>query len=125
MLGVGASRCARWRDTRRAARIEAAAVAELQRLREVEKQYNRAVREEHEILKKAIRFCRTKGGSLRLHLQANREAHSVQMMCRAAWGEAEAASLLLWGAPQAELIESTGDAHIIEPSALLFPVCWQ
>ena len=36
--------------------IEAAAVAELQRLREVERQYKR-LREEHEILKKAIRFA--------------------------------------------------------------------
>jgi len=36
--------------------LEVAAVAELQRLREVEKQYKR-LREEHEILKKAIRFA--------------------------------------------------------------------
>lgn len=36
--------------------IKAAAVAELQRLREVEKQYKR-LQEEHEILKKAIRFA--------------------------------------------------------------------
>ncbi len=41
--------------------IKAAAVAELQRLCEVEKQYKR-LQEEHEILKKAIRFAAERRG---------------------------------------------------------------
>src|SRR5262245_60787668 len=62
-LNVHPFMLSRWRKQVRDGEIrgesapsEAGAVAELQRLREVEKQYKR-LREEHEILKKAIRFA--------------------------------------------------------------------
>jgi transposase InsO family protein len=64
----------------RAPPIEAQAVSELQRLREVEQQFKR-LQMEHDLLKKVHPVCLRTEGEVFAFLAANRKTHPLQMMC--------------------------------------------
>ena len=55
-------------------------MAELRRLREVEKQFKR-LQMEHDLLKKAIRFASQRKAEIFAFIAANRQTYPIQMMC--------------------------------------------